>query len=503
MKKNRTNYAVSELFGAFILLAVVTAVMSIVFLQINSNQGPEKKTYVKLVGKVEGSNLVLEHQGGDSLGFDTNISFTLGGIKYKFTVGELLVDQNHNNLWNLGERLVFPFKYDLYNLSEYRTIDLQAIDKQSNSIQLLGSIDLHPVCDLGVTSTISNLNPHKNDIINASINVTSYGGDVNGSANITIKFLIPQGLRFISSSPEIGTYDNKTGLWTIAHLIGNTPVTLKIAMQLTSDGFREFTQFAMIMDGSGSIVASDWQLMRKGFSQALINDSVFPHDKSVELTVIQFGGSYPPHAQVEIPPTIVNNQTGTPGYYQTISTKITTLPQLQGYTPMGCGIRLAADQLHNKGNFSQKVRQVCLMVTDGLANCNWISGTYNGQYQGYPIGKSTTEAAKTYLLNTLEMDSAQDEFDSLAVLGGSEPPDIAWLNNTIVWPQPGHIVPPFVKGYGWVSSVATWQDFAARISQIFKLLFQSILLKIEIIGAFTTDPNQLNNLYISAITPYK
>jgi len=503
MKKKRINCAVSELVGAIILLAIVTTVMSLVLLQIDSDKGPQKKTYVRLMGKVEGTNLILEHQGGDSLGLDTNIAFTLAGKNYKFTVADLLIDQNHNNLWDLGERIIFPFKYDLYNLSKYQIIDIQAIDKESNSIQLLGSVDLHPASDLGVASVVSNLNPHKNDFINVSISVTSYGGDVNGSANITIKFLIPQGLRYINSTSEIGMYDNKTGLWYIPHLIGNKPITLQIRMQVISDGFREFTQFAMIMDGSGSIVASDWQLMRKGFSQALINDSVFPHDKSVELTVIQFGGSSPPHAQVEIPPTIVNNQLSTPGYYQTISTKITNLAQLQGYTPMGCGIRLAADQLHNQGNFSQNTRQVCLMVTDGLANCNWISGTYTGQYQGYPAGKSATEAARTYLLSTLGMNPTQDEFDSLAVLGGSEPPDITWLNNTIDWPQPGHIAPPFVKGFGWVSSVTTWQDFSARISQIFKLLFQSILLKAEIINAFTIDPNQLNNLFISAITPYK
>lgn len=211
-------------------------------------------------------------------------------------------------IYGIGERIIFPFKYDLYNLSKYKTIDIQAIDKESNSIQLLGSVDLHPACDLGVASTVSNINPHKNDFISVSISVTSYGGDVNGSANITIKFLIPQGLRYINSTPEIGTYDNKTCLWYIPRLIGNKPITLQVRMQVISEGFREFTQFAMIMDGSGSIVASDWQLMRKGFSQAVINDSIFPHDKSVELTVIQFGGSSPPHAQVEIPPTIVNNQ---------------------------------------------------------------------------------------------------------------------------------------------------------------------------------------------------
>ena len=257
----------------------------------------------------------------------------------------------------------------------------------------------------------------------------------------------------------------------------------------------------MIMDGSGSIVSSDWNLMRTGLSQALANDSVFPHDKSVELTVIQFGAPIGYNywgAEIVIPPTIINNDTGTPGYFLTNSNKIKNLIQSKGNTPMACGIRLAADQLHNSKNFNRDRRQIVLMVTDGLANCNWISGTYKGQRTTDAIGKTSTEEAEAYLNTTLHMDPGQDEFDVFAVGSG---PDIAWLNHSIVWPQPGHIAPPFEKGRGWVSKVDTWQEFTERISLIFKLLFQSITLKAEIISAFTLDPNSLNNNKIEVIMP--
>jgi hypothetical protein len=138
------------------------------------------------------------------------------------------------------------------------------------------------------------------------------------------------------------------------------------------------------------------------------------------------------------------------------------------------------------------------MVTDGLANCNWIPGTYKGQRTDDAIGRTTTEEAEAYLNTTLRMDSGQDEFDVFAVGSG---PNIAWLNHSIVWPQPGHIAPPFEKGRGWVSKVDTWQEFSERISLIFKLLFQSIPLKAEIISAFTLDPNSLNNNKIEVIMP--
>lgn len=478
--------------------------MALIFYQVSTDKGPYKQTFVKLVGKIEGTKFILEHQGGDSLGSDTSISLALGGKKYNYTIGDIVEDTNHNGFWNLGEKLVFPFTYDLNNLSKYNTIDVTSVDKDSNSIQFFGSVKLHPIVDLGVTFTVSNLNPHKNDFINVTLKLTCYGGDINGSANIQVKYLIPQGLQYISSNPEIGTYDNKTGIWFIEQLIGERSVTLNITLKVISGGFREFTQFAILMDGSGSIVSNDWTLMRHGLFEALENDSVFPHDKSVELTAIQFGNSMGFNywgAAIVIPPTIINDDKNSPGYFHTNAVIINNLTQSRGNTPMACGVRLAADQLHNSQDFSSDRRQIVLMITDGLPNCNWIAGTYKGQYKDYTIGKTTTEQALAYLNTTLNMNPGQDEFDVFAVVGGSDPPDVAWLNNSIVWPQPGHIAPPFILGHGWVTTVTTWNDFTERISQIFRVIFQSILLKTDIISAFTSDPNSANNMNEIVITP--
>lgn len=77
MKKKRINMAVSEIFGTILLLAIVTSVMALVFYQVSMDKGPYKQTYVKLVGRIEQTNFILEHQGGDSLGSDTSISFVL------------------------------------------------------------------------------------------------------------------------------------------------------------------------------------------------------------------------------------------------------------------------------------------------------------------------------------------------------------------------------------------------------------------------------------------
>ena len=260
MEKKRNNWAVSEIVGAIILLGIVTSVMALVFYQVSIDKGPYKQTFVKLVGRIEERNFILEHQGGDSLGSDTSISLALAGKKYSYTVGDILIDDNNNGFWNLGEKMVFPFTYDLNNLSKYDTIDVVSVDKDSNSIQFFGSVELHPRVDLGITSAVSNLNPYKNDIINVTLILTCYGGDIDGSANIKVSYLIPQGLQYISSNPELGTYDNKTGIWSIDQLIidpltGKKSVSLNIRLKVIDKGFREFIQLAIILDGSGSVQA--------------------------------------------------------------------------------------------------------------------------------------------------------------------------------------------------------------------------------------------------------
>jgi uncharacterized protein YegL len=502
MQKKRRSDAVSEIIGVIILLAIVTSVMALVFFQLSLDKGPDKQAFVKLVGKTEGTNLIVEHQGGDPLALDTSISIAYGGKKYSFIAGDIVVDENHNGFWNIGEKMIFPFTYDLSNLSKYDNIDIMSVDKTSNSIQFLGVVELRPVVDLDLKVTVSDPYPTRYEYIYTNLTLTCNGGDINGSANIKIKYLVPEGLQYTSYTSSRGTYNNTTGIWFIDQFTTAQSVTLSIRSRVVNLGFREFIQFVMILDGSTSIVTDDWTLMKMGLSNALANESVFPHDKSVELTVIQFGGGIQagtsPHAEVVIYPTVINNDIGTPGYFQTSVNTIKNLKQLTGYTPMGCGIRLAADQLHNSINFSSDKKQLVFMVTDGVPNCDWISGGYTGQHKTTAIGKTTTEVARAYLNTTLHMDVAQDQFNVLAV--GSEP-DITWLNKSVVWPQPGHIAPPFLNGRGWVSKINTWQEFTERICLIFRILFESIPIKAQIVGSFTVDPNQINNIAIVIIHP--
>ena len=70
------------------------------------------------------------------------------------------------------------------------------------------------------------------------------------------------------------------------------------------------TQLAMILDGSGSISSSDFNIMKEGLARSIENASIFPHDGNVELTVIQFGGT---KAQKELGPRKRRERSPLPG----------------------------------------------------------------------------------------------------------------------------------------------------------------------------------------------
>jgi hypothetical protein len=267
---------------------------------------------------------------------------------------------------------------------------------------------------------------------------------------------------------------------------------------------REFTQLAMILDGSTSISDSNWDLMMDGLSGAILDEDIFPRDESVELTVVQFGGGFfsSPHADTEVEPTIITDSN-----YANIASIIFDLKdyggQLGGYTPMGCGIGLAADKIMASSNFEVSGRQVFAIVSDGLPNCEWQSGVYTGALIGthpddYDEGKVHTENAREYLINTLQLDDSNDEIDALGV--GIQSEDIEWFNSSIVWPN-GYIAPPFNNGSGWVCHIETFNEFGSAINEMFNIIFNSILTPIKISRLTPSDPNIANDEVTVTIIP--
>jgi hypothetical protein len=507
--------AVSEIVGAILLLGIVISLFSVIyFIVLAYPFGTSPPTPV-IIATVEGNNIVIEHHGGDELGLDTKIQIDTGTGPMDKTVGEILVDLNGDGHWNIGEKLLYPFSY---SLSQTKA-NVTAVDADGNRLVLIGDLDIRPQCDIGVRLTVNNQYPKVGTNVILTLTATHYRGDMV-AADIKIKFLLPSGsLQYISNTPAPGTsYDITTGNWSIPSL--NIGESKKLIVEAKVIGIEVpiHTQIALILDGSGSISSDDWTIMKDGLKAAIKNESCFPHDGSVELTVIQFGGwnNQKSWAQLEIGPIIVNETN-----YNTLANSIGNLNQLSGGTAMSCAFNLATDILsgdpHNylagtrwagkaSTNFNTFPRKLINLVTDGKANIVCSQGQYSGTWPGsnahpdeFVQGQASAENARNYLLTTLNMTTDNhDQFDSEAIGNDN---DIPWLRDNIVYPQPGSDTwPP--TSQGWVRHVTSYTEFADIIDEQFYILFNTITVDTEILPSKIVDPNPTNNDFFITLSPY-
>jgi len=500
MKKQRrtlrrfkdSNDMVSEVIGTVLLLGITVAYVTAI-----SHPAPPVPTFVNLVGTVEGNNIILEHRGGDPLNLDTKISITIGDEIKDITVGDenyLDTESKSDNQWNVGERLVYPFEYNLDN-DEAKIL---SVDGKSNSIIMTGSIDITPECDIGLKQTTDMRFPPVGSTVTITTEAIMYWGNIDATS-VTINSVLPDNLAYQSHLTGQGCYDPDAGVWEIDHLVSGESVMLDISAIVTSAGISEFTQLAILLDGSSTISNDDWNIMKTGLADAIEKPIYFPHDGSVEITVIQFGGGSvgnPPRAEIEIGPIIVNDN------YMDISDDIRSLDKIGGMTPTACAIYLAADALSSSPNFDVNTRQIINLVTDGKPNCIWsgIPGDYTGTPESSDLSKESTESAREYLLNTLDMTEDKDEFDAEAI---GTTPNIGWLRDSIVWPgsyewESGSPSPP---GPGWVRAVSDYEEFANGVNELFDILFGDIVHSAEIISSTPIDIDPGNNKASGTITP--
>jgi len=639
LKKNKK--AVSEALGTILLLGIAVAIFASLYFIVLSEQFETDDPIPSVVASVEGKYITFEHRGGDELNIDDKFIINIGSEKKELIVGDFLRDTNNNDKWDIGEKLFFDdFNYSL-DISEADTFGY-TYNEEGGTAVMHGTLDIYPETDIGVDIKVDNMYPSVGESVNITIIVHNYNGDINAT-HVKIKFLIPEGLEYQKHTPSTYNYNPISGFWYINDSIPiRGSISIKIQAKVLGLGvIREPTQMVMILDGSGSISDANWNIMVNGLANSVNNVDVFPRDGTIELTIVQFGGTDPPRARVELGgPTVVNESN-----YDLIVDDIRDIEQMiesgGSATPTACGIRLAADQLYNFGNYSSDKRQIINLVTDGLANCELIQGTYNGTWLGngwykdnshkksgsysaassynnygeiickdlitegassisidfdyrlddteesdlavyyydgtnynfiedlgvnkedkwlhyedeitdskyfindfkirfdtnlesswwygyehiwvdnvlietdnsllddgfeqdpwnlnwWNFGKSDSEEQRDYLLGLLGMKENEDEFDSIAI---GPDPEVYWLENKIVWPQPGYEAPPFNNGPGWVSHIDTFQEFESATSEMFRVLFRSIKNSAELVGLDSRDPNPFNDIKEITIVP--
>ena len=140
MKTKRANNAVSEIIGVILLLAMAVALFSVVYLfvmhdalDISENSPPS----VTVLGTIGGSDIILEHRGGETLSLDTEIMITISGIVYKMTVGDLLDNESkEDGKWSVGEKLSYDPSMDITG----RQVEILVIDVKSGSMVMQGTL---------------------------------------------------------------------------------------------------------------------------------------------------------------------------------------------------------------------------------------------------------------------------------------------------------------------------------------------------------------------------
>ena len=495
---NHDEDAISVIIGTILLLGLAVGAMGIVYFNVLSDPGPGDAVYVDIVGTVHGTNIVLDHRGGEPLEiYKTNLSIIVFGQQLDINLSrDLDEDAQQDGLWNLGERVMIPFPLDTYTEDYVVPAEIIAVDQEHNSIAFQGELELEMVSDVSVSITSDRNDPRINDTVNFFVSVTNPEGIINAS-NITITFLPPNEFRHVTFvAPDNTFYNSTSGDWRIGSLqMGETAILRVETEFIGGDEFFEFTQLALLVDGSGSVKSGDWNIMRTGLSMAVKDETVFPHTGDVELTIVQFAGKT---AVVDDPygiePIIITQSNA-----DSVADDIANLVQRNGGTPLSCGFKRVADTLKASANYDPDDRQVINIVTDGMPNvdCSATPGVYTGNSVSYDKGKASASTWRQYLINELEMTEDKDEIDSVAVgiLSGyySSGPDTDWINESMIWPQPGCIAPPFDAGLSWVREVESWVDFYNATKEMFQVIFRGVWITAEVSSSEPADPNETND----------
>jgi hypothetical protein len=212
------------------------------------------------------------------------------------------------------------------------------------------------------------------------------------------------------------------------------------------------TQLCLVIDGSGSINSSEWNLIKQAIAKA-INETI-PHDSSVELCIVQFGySSSEGYARTELKPTAINSANSDAAALQVLA-----MLKANGNTPTAHGLYLGWSELKNSLNFAGGSRKVINLATDGIPNVRNNNATSDLD------GNGGSPNANDDVVATVNAAFSQglDELDIEAI--GISSSNIDWLKSHVVYPQPGVEAPPFVKP-GWIRIVADPAAFASTIGQ--------------------------------------
>ena len=126
------------------------------------------------------------------------------------------------------------------NTASVRTSDQYDPDPSNNTDSVT---ETPQYADLAVRKIVDNPNPNVGGQVTFTITVTNNGADA--ATGVTLQDLLPNGLTFVSASPQSGTsYAPATGVWTVNNVPANSTKTLTILAAVAGPG--SFTNVAAV-----------------------------------------------------------------------------------------------------------------------------------------------------------------------------------------------------------------------------------------------------------------
>ena len=179
-----------------------------------------------------------------------------GGITYVSSSADKGTYDNGSTIWtvgnlNIGASAKLTITATVANRAGVIILDnmvrVSKVDQNDNEMpkQVANASFTVQSADLTITNTVDTAAPNQQGNINYIINLTN-----NGPANatgVTVYDALPQGVTYVSSSTNQGSYDSKSGNWTVGNVTYGASAKLTITTSVdTGTGALEIDNLAVM-----------------------------------------------------------------------------------------------------------------------------------------------------------------------------------------------------------------------------------------------------------------
>ncbi|MGL6298094.1 MAG: hypothetical protein ACRC1M_02895 [Methanobacteriaceae archaeon] len=227
----------------------------------------------------------------------TNITVNDTSSVGLLTLGVVSISQgsfnNSTGIWTIGNMTVGStativlraLVTGLGSLNNYATVNSEEIDTNLSNNNNSATIFASPKADVAITKTVNNSAPYKGDIIKYTIKVSDNGP--NSAGFIRVVDVLPNGLKYISSSATNGSYNVSTGLWTVGDLAtGETAILTMIVKVMVENETIDNTASQVHRSGLDTNITNDYV---EALIQVRANNIVLNEVKTVNTTKAHIG----------------------------------------------------------------------------------------------------------------------------------------------------------------------------------------------------------------------